>query len=269
MNLSVVIITLNEEKNLGRCIASLPSNVEICVLDSGSSDGTEQICRDQNAAFSFRKFDNYANQKNAAIQLARRDWVLSLDADETLEESCHQALAAITEASDSKHSAYRITRRLVFQGNKMRFGKTVDRPIRLFRNGRAHFKSAIHEKLTVEGSIGVCPGQMLHYSYADLTDYFFRFNRYTSRIAENHFNNEKRLPAKPVRALRFWSEFLTRYLLRGGFLDGYPGYIYALISSMYAFTKYEKLAELVERDFSSQTSNPEGPESVLSGAENP
>ena len=243
--LSVVIITLNEEKNLRRCLQSLPQGSEVFILDSGSTDRTEEIAREAGANFEFRGFTDYADQKNHANNLATRDWVLSLDADEELDAELRDAITrVVNDVSD--HCAYRIPRQLVFMDRKMRFGKTNDAPIRLFRQGTGKFMSAIHESLQVDGEVKSLSGKLFHYSYDDLTDYFTRFNNYTSRIALNHKDNGKRPPSRLVSGLRFWIEFKLRYIFRLGFLDGYPGYIYALLSSFYVVMKYEKLRELTD-----------------------
>lgn len=241
--LSVVIITLNEQENLSRCLASIPKGTEIVVLDSGSKDATIEIAKKFEASVHSRSFDNFAAQKNAAIDLATRDWVLSLDADEVLTDE----LIASLESVDDKFAAYKIRRELVFMQKRMKFGKTTDYPIRLFKKGRARFESRIHEKLEVSGLVGKIEAPLLHYSYADIEDYFKRFNRYTGLIAENHLNTGKNAPNLVAHVMRPWFEFINRYVFRLGFLDGYPGYCYALFSSFYAFVKYAKLSELAKK----------------------
>lgn len=248
-NLSVVIITLNEEARIAACLDSLPKNAEIIVVDSGSTDRTVALAQERGARVEFRAFTNYAEQKNAAIALATRPWILSLDADETLTPDLRQAIARVTQTSDQGLAGYRLSRKLVFMGRKLRFGKSSDHPLRLFKRGQGQFRSAIHESLDLgSASVGLLPGELLHHSYADLTDYFVRFNSYTSRIAENHSRNGRSQPPLVLHVLRPWVEFFSRYVLRLGFLDGYPGYTYALISSMYTYVKYAKLRELAQRD---------------------
>jgi glycosyltransferase involved in cell wall biosynthesis len=247
IDLSVVIITLNEEKSLSRCINSLPKGCEIIVLDSGSSDATVEIAKKHKALVSTRAFDNYADQKNAAIDIASRNWVLSLDADEVLTDVLQKKIIKII--SRPEHGGYRIRRRLNFMGKQMRFGKTIDYPVRLFRKERGRFKSDIHEKLHVDaGGVGTIYSPIDHYSYDDITDYFTRFNGYTSKVAANHLKNNKTPPPLVLHVMRPFVEFLNRYIFRFGFLDGYPGFCYALFSSTYTFVKYAKYLELQGRD---------------------
>ena len=243
--LSVVLITLNEEKTLERCLRELPSGVELIVLDSGSKDRTVQIAESYGAAIFYRNFDNYSAQKNAAISFASRQWILSLDADEVLSEALRSSLLETLKQEDAfqKFTAFKVRRVLVYMGKKLRFGKARDLPLRLFRKDQARFHGAIHEKLAVQGKIGCLKGELLHYSYENLDDYFARFNLYTRRIAQNHFEKKKSI-FLPLHIVRPWTEFFYRYFIRLGCLDGKAGYSYALVSSLYAFVKYEKLREI-------------------------
>lgn len=252
MDLSVVLITLNEESNLGRCLKGLPQGAEIIIVDSGSTDRTEEIARQYGARFCYRKFDNYSNQKNHAIALASRTWVLSMDADEVLSEQCAHEIGRIILSNPD--AGFRINRCLHFMGKKMRFGKTKDSPLRLFPRGKGYFVGAIHESIELNISTRLMKMSsraiVYHYSYSDLNDYFEKFNRYTARIASNHLERNRSAPPQLLIALRPWLEFIGRFFLRGGFLDGYPGYVYALLSSFYAFVKYEKLRQLsAQSDF--------------------
>lgn len=250
LDLSVIIITLNEERHLERCLVSLPPGVELIVLDSGSEDATCAIARRHGARCLHRAFTTYAEQKNAALALATRSWVLSVDADEELTPALRESLAlAIGKAKEQTRAvAYKVRRRLVFMGRRMRFGKTSDRPLRLFRKESGQFANAIHERLVLspEVAVAVLQGDLLHYSYDDISDYFVRFNAYTTRIAVQHAENARGSPTLASLLMRPWLEFCGRYFLRLGFLDGYPGYCYALFSSLYAFVKYAKLKELRE-----------------------
>jgi glycosyltransferase involved in cell wall biosynthesis len=245
--LSVVVITLNEERRLRACLKSLPQGAEVVVLDSGSTDGTARIAAECGARVEARTFTNHAEQKNHALSLATRPWVFSLDADEVLDEGLRRSLVEAVGRQGGP-SAFRVRRRLVFLGRRMRFGKTADRPVRLFRKGSGRFESDIHERFVLAdgGPMGCLEGELEHFSYEDLSDYFARFNSYTSLIAKNHRRNGRRRPLVAALALRPWGEFVGRYFLRLGFLDGYAGYVYALLSSFYTFVKYAKLRELCD-----------------------
>lgn len=242
VDLSVVIIAFNEEDQLSRCLKSLPPGVEIIVLDSLSEDRTAAIATAFGANVYQRPFTNFAEQKNAALSYGTRKWVLAIDADEELSHELSKALPKIIERNEA--TAYRIDRRLIFMGKKMRFGKTMDKPLRLFLRGGGHYRGSIHEEYVPrDGKTLFLKDLVLwHYSYRDLSDYFVRFNRYTTAIAEQHIQSGKK-PSFLSHVLRPWLEFFTRYILRLGFLDGYPGYTYALNSSLYAYIKYAKIFE--------------------------
>ncbi len=247
MDLSVAIITFNEESNLKRCLASLPPDVEIIVVDSLSTDKTIEVAESFGARVFSHEFSNFAAQKNLALSYASRRWILSIDADEALSPDLSRSIKHIIGEDDSDCSGYRMRRRLHFLGREMRFGKTSDAPLRLFKRGLGEFEGVIHEGLALRGGkVGrIKEGALIHFSYANLEDYFKRFNRYTTLIAQNHYSRGKASNFL-AHMVRPWFEFIGRYFLRLGFLDGYPGYVYALNSSLYAFIKYSKLLELRE-----------------------
>lgn len=250
INLSVIILTLNEQERIQRCIASLPKGAEVIVFDSCSTDKTLVIAEQLGAVTFTRAFTNYAEQRNEALKKASRAWVLMVDADEYLNQDLKAYLENQFEydGSSNRFDAYAIKRRLIFLGRKMRWGKSADRPIRLFKRGELDFVGDIHEAVnTPKHKCGtISQGLLWHESYTDLSDYFARFNRYTTAIAKQHYQRSSRLKASRFVAhlLRPWIEFITRYVFRLGFLDGYAGYTYALISSLYAYVKYAKLYEL-------------------------
>jgi glycosyltransferase involved in cell wall biosynthesis len=240
--LTVVILTYNEEDNLPRALSSIPEDWEILVVDSGSTDATLKIAEKRGANIAQTgPFTHFAVQRNFARQGVLTPWMLFLDADEWMSP---KLVASIREAiKNVEFDGYRLRRRLVFMGRALRFGKAYDAPLRLARTDKAVYVGKIHETMLVSGKVGKLKGEMLHYSYRDLTDYFARFNRYTSRVAEEHL--QLRVPLSRWHYLRPWLEFFSRYILRLGCLDGAPGYTYALLSSVYAYVKYEKMREVL------------------------
>jgi hypothetical protein len=114
----------------------------------------------------------------------------------------------------------------------------------MFLKGSAKFENPIHEQLITDAPIEILDGDLYHFSYDSLSDYFNRFNTYTTKISQNHYQSGTKAPHLVFLVLRPWVDFIYRYFLRLGFLDGYPGYCYALFSSCYAFVKYAKLHEI-------------------------
>jgi len=243
--LSVVIITLNEEKNLRSLLPGIPQEAEIVIVDSGSADETLSVAASYHAAFESRPFDNYASQKNYAASRATRPWTLCLDADERPDTNLWSAIDEILSLEPAD-TAFSLKRSLVFLGKKMYFGRTRDRVVRLFRSHTAAYHNEIHETLMVDTSIKIKPlaGTLWHHSYENLEDYFKKFNHYTSLVAKARKRAHKSSPSSWIMACRFPVEFMVRYLLKLGFLDGWPGFLWAILGSFYGLIKYAKLREL-------------------------
>ncbi|MFK7873132.1 MAG: glycosyltransferase family 2 protein [Oligoflexales bacterium] len=242
-NLTFVLITYNEQRNIERCLSSLPSGSNILILDSGSTDQTTHIAAKFSAHIRKRKFDDYSQQRNAAIKIAKTPWIFMIDADEVLDDQLKKSIAKIMSNPPIHLQGFSIKRKLVFQGKKMNFGRTSDLVIRLFKKENSLYQHPIHEKLIISGKISHIQGVLWHYSYTNLCDYFERFNKYTQLVAKNHYTNKRKCTTVNFW-LRFWIEFINRYILRLGFLDGSRGYTYAMISSFYAWTKFSKLHEM-------------------------
>ncbi len=246
-SLSVVIITLNEEERLPLTLRSLPSGVDLIVIDSGSTDQTVALAKEFGARVESRNFENYSSQKNFGLSLARSEWILSLDADEVLSPQLGQEIKNLVLRNPPEDAFY-LQRQLVFLGRVLRFGKTQDKVLRLFRAGKANFKGEIHEKLSlVDGArMSSLPlaGTLMHWSYSSWSDYFAKFNKYTSLGAQFRFSRGKKAPSILLLGCRPFADFINRYFLRLGWLDGYPGFCFALVSSLYGFMKYAKLIEL-------------------------
>lgn len=244
--LSVVIITLNEENNLPSLLKDIPKGAQLIVVDSGSTDKTVEIAESFGATIKTRSFDNYAAQKNYAISLATTNWVLCLDADERPNQELWQSVLGVVAENSPDARAYDLSRLLVFLGRKMKYGRTKDQLTRLFRPTFAAYTNEIHETLQVqnEDPIDALPGILWHYSYNNLDDYFARFNRYTTLMAAARRKRGIQSPQPLILALRLPADFLVRYIVKLGFLDGWQGFLWALFGSFYGFVKYAKLVEL-------------------------
>lgn len=247
--LSVTIIVRNEEHNLSACLASLPKHCEIIVVDSGSTDKTVDLAKTSGAFVHHHPFSNYAEQKNFALAQASQPWILSLDADERLSPDLVKRIVALITDKETPDSLYAIRRQLFFMGRAMRFGRTIDYPVRLFKRGSAHFSGTIHESLKpISTSIKtqtICSGAIYHHSYRDLSDYFTKFNRYTTAMADERLRRGVTTVCTLSLCMRPPLVFFYRYTLKLGFLDGYPGFVWAFLASFYSFVKYAKLKEVL------------------------
>jgi glycosyltransferase involved in cell wall biosynthesis len=246
MELSVVIITKNEERNIGRCLASVKGIADdVVVLDSFSTDRTEAIAKEHGARFLQHVFDGHIEQKNRAITHAKHPWVLSLDADEALDEhlarSIREAMAAPTA------DGYTMNRLTNYCGGWIRHGGWYpDTKLRLWdsRKGRwtginPHDRYELH----TGARIAHLPGDILHYSYNSIDDHYRQVEYFTTIAAKAYFDLGKRAPLMK-RLFSPVAKFLGDYLLRLGFLDGSRGFTIARISAYATWLKYQKLRAL-------------------------
>lgn len=243
--LSAVIITFNEEKNIARCLQSVKDVAdEILVVDSYSTDRTEQICRSMGARFIQNRWQGYTSQKNFANSMALHDHILSIDADEALSDDLRKSILIVKENWLS--DGYIMNRMTNYCGKWIRHGSWYpDRKLRLFDRTKGSWKGVIHEEFFLKDGTrtGSIRGDLLHYSYYSISDHVKQANHFTDITAELAYSKGKR--AGPLKIL--FSpvvKFIRDYFLLLGFLDGYPGFIIAHISANATFLKYVKLRQL-------------------------
>ena len=246
---SAVLITLNEEKIIEKTLKALDWCDEIVVVDSGSTDSTLEICRRYRCKVFHRDFDGYGPQKRFAIAQASNEWIFALDADEVLSAELRQELIDLFSGATPTVQGFYIPRSLIFLGRLMRFGGEYKKPIlRLFSRKAGNYNDKIlHEGIELTGQTQHLKHQLLHYSYASLSQYLQKFDRYSSAGAMEAFTKNKRY-SKAYIMLRFPLEFFKLYILKLFILDGYQGFLWALMSSIYPVIKYAKLRELQNLD---------------------
>jgi glycosyltransferase involved in cell wall biosynthesis len=246
--LSACLITLNEEHNLPRALASLKGIAdEIIVVDSGSTDKTPAIAREHGSAFFERAWTNYSEQKNFAASRAQNEWILSIDADEEL-SSVLQTSLLDWKKHEPKSGVYEMARKTWYLGAWVKHsGWYPDFQRRLYRRDKAQFSGIIHEAVRFEGKPGRLHGDLLHYTVRSFAEHEANVERYTALAARQMFESGQRNWKGALWLATPWSWF-QNYFLRGGFLDGYRG---ALISQMAARSvrlKYAKLGKLIEQE---------------------
>ena len=250
--LSVVIITLNEAHNIARCIHSVKELAdEVIVVDSGSTDGTQDIARSLGAQVVHRDFNGYGEQKHFANAQARNNWVLNPDADDHADARLRQSIrAALT---DPKHGAYTMNSLTNYCGRYIRHcGWYPNRKMKLWdRRHGAMSLEKVHEGWHVnEGvSVGHLEGDLLHEGFPTVDSHFERIIRYSEIGARSDIARGKKVSLLKLLFGPWWV-FITTYFLRGGFRDGYQGYLLSVNSAVATHVKYAKI-----RLYSKQTKN--------------
>lgn len=247
-SVSVIVITLNEERNLPRALESVRWADEIVVVDSGSTDATEAIARRYTDRFHVRDWEGYGKQKQRALDLARGDWVLVLDADEEVTPELHAEVRRAV-AEPGGHVVFEVSRQTRFGGAWLgRRGWRRERKRRLIRRGRARFyERPIHEGVAVSGPIGRLEAPLLHHSWDDIAHRIDKMNRYTGISAAVDHAAGKR-SGVPMAALRGGAAFGKAYLLHGGFLYRGVGFVHASLEGWAAYLKHVKRWEIEQAD---------------------
>ena len=246
--LSVVIITYNEEKNIGRCIDSVKSIAdEILILDSNSTDQTAPIAESKGAMVRKESFRGHIQMKNRAVELASNNYILSLDADEALDLQLTEAIRKVKLNFTDK--AYRMNRCTNYCGQFIRHGSWYpDRKIRLFDRRIAQWGGINpHDKIVVQENTNVeqLQGDILHYSYYTIAEHVAQNNKFSTISAESLFAQGKKTSLLKIIVNPVWA-FLQSYFMRAGFLDGLFGFIIAIQISHLTFLKHVKLYLLLK-----------------------
>jgi glycosyltransferase involved in cell wall biosynthesis len=244
----VVVITHNEEANIRRTLESVLPLVsdgagEIVVVDSGSTDRTVDIARELGANVWIEPWKGFAAQKNSALDKASGEWVLSLDADESVEG---ELVSGIGQAMNNHvFAGFYVRRNNYFLGRWMKHGGFAERKLRLFRRDAGRFKDVpVHEVVEVNGRTGfIAAGAIRHDQYPTLESYIDHMNRYSSLGAEIAASKGHRSFSVVNIVLRPIATFFQKYFLKLGFLDGREGLLLCLYHSVYVSWKYAKAWE--------------------------
>jgi glycosyltransferase involved in cell wall biosynthesis len=241
--LTVAVIALNAESQLGELLASVAFAGEVLVVDSGSTDATVALAESRGARVVRKEWLGFGRQKQFAVSEAANDWVLCLDADERvtpeLERSIRAALAG------GRYRAWRMARRNRFLGTWLRHGEGYpDWTLRLFHRAHASWSNDdVHEAVLTTAEVGRLEGDLLHDSAEDIATYLAKQNRYTTLHAQAlHRQGVRAGYAKLL--VNPLARFLKFYVLKLGFLDGGPGFAHVVIGCSNTFHKYLKLIEM-------------------------
>ncbi|MFZ4542835.1 MAG: glycosyltransferase family 2 protein [Saprospiraceae bacterium] len=244
--LSVVIITFNEERNIAACIASVASIAdEIVVVDSFSTDQTQEICERSGVRFVQHVFEGYGAQKNFANAQARYDLVLNLDADERPDQTLISAIQRVKKQQEA--DIYTFNRCNNYCGKWIRHGAWYpDVKMRLYDRRKGNWTNAIvHETFSPDTSAKIqhLPGNLLHYSYQNIDEHRRQLEKYSTLGAKESFDKGKKSTWVKQSLNPSW-RFFRDYILRLGLLDGTPGWTIARLTAQEVYLKYSKLREL-------------------------
>jgi glycosyltransferase involved in cell wall biosynthesis len=247
--ISAVIITFNEEKYIERCITSLEGIAdEIVVVDSYSTDKTEEICGKLAVKFSKHKFEGYVEQKNYALSLAAFPWVLSLDADEALGDESRKSILEIKE--NLKYDGYIFNRLNNYCGKWIRHSRWYpDKHLRLFNPAKGTWTGPNpHDKFILSSGSKAkrLKGDILHLNYESIEEHVDKINRFSTISANEYFRAGRKAGPLTAHLHMGWC-FFRSYILNAGFLDGYFGYMGCMITAMGSYLKYAKLRKLIIR----------------------
>jgi len=245
--ISVVIVAKNEALNLPRCLASVQGWVtEIVVLLNDTTDDSAAIARNHGATVHEQPWLGYRDTKNAALDLASSNWVLSLDADEEVSPALRASLTAFIAHPDrDTFAGAKFPRKVWFIDRWITHGDWYpDHSLRLLDRTKARWggDAHVHEKITTQGPIAKLPGDLHHYSFPTLSSHVDKINLFADLFLKQKISNGGKFSALSAIMHTLW-RFLRAYVFRAGFLDGYPGLYIASATAFSAFVRYSRLYE--------------------------
>jgi glycosyltransferase involved in cell wall biosynthesis len=246
--ISACVTTFNEERNIRRCLQSLAWCDEIVVVDSFSTDRTVELSREFTDRVYQHEWLGYIGQKNLIRRMASHPWILFVDADEEVSPELREEMERELAANDGTVAGYEFPRMVNYIGRWIRHGEWYpDIKLRLFfkEKGRSGGQEP-HDQVFVNGEVKLLKGHLWHYTYDDLHDHLETMNRFSSITAQEKLRAESRF-SKLDFLFRPPFRFLKAFILRRGFLDGWRGFLIALISAFGVAMKYAKLWELEYR----------------------
>lgn len=248
--LTAVIITFNEERNIARCLQSIHTIAdEVVVVDSLSTDRTQEICEQFGVRFVSHPWEGYAMQKNYAHTLASHDLILSMDADEALSDELIASIAEVKK-QDVEHKVFSMNRLMNYCGTWIHHGGWYpETKIRIFDRRYAEWENLkVHEVLKYPADFQVVhlKGDILHYSYYTVEEHQRQFDKFATLWAEGTYERGKKVTMAGAYLHAFW-RFVRDYIFKAGFLDGRYGWIIAKINADNVLQKYKQTIALYKQ----------------------
>lgn len=244
--LSLSIIARDEEANIARCLRSAAGlAAEVIVVDSGSADRTREIAEGFGARVTHQDWLGQSGQKQVALDLCTQPWVLALDCDEELSPGLRQSIERFfCEGLSEKCEGARFNRKVWFLGRWITHGDWYpDRKLRLFRRDKARFGGNwAHDKVELDGATTLLAGDLHHYSFPSISRYVEKINPFADAFLERQIA-EGRAWSLFANLARPWWRFFRAYILRRGFMDGFPGLWIAVATAFFNFVRYSRKYE--------------------------
>lgn len=241
-DISVTVLTKNSQKYLKEVLAALTSFGEVLIYDTGSTDSTMEIARHfPNVRIVQAPFVGFGPTHNLASAVAKNDWIFSVDSDEVASADLVQA---ISDEQLNAQAVYSFPRKNYFNGKFIRWcGWYPDKQIRLYNRTKTRFSNdQVHEAIISEGMKRiVLQAPIIHYSYANISDFLSKMQSYSTLFAEQNVGKRKSSPLKAI--MHGWFAFFKSYILKRGFMGGYEGLVISAYNAHTAFYKYLKLYE--------------------------
>lgn len=250
-SLSVCLITLNEADRVEECLNSVKGLAdEIIVLDSGSTDNTVELVKQYTDLVWVTDWPGYGPQKQRCLEKASKDWVLFIDADESLDPVAQQHLQEVLAQENIEEVAFKIKWGVIRHGKLLRFGNSGRSPLRMFiRQGTRFSPDQVHEKvLHPQGKVGQLKGLLFHNTVRNYGEALMKNAKYGWLGSEKYFARGKRCHSLVSVVLRSIWRFFHVYIVRGGFLDGRVGFLVAMDYMITNFSKYAGLWTLTRED---------------------
>ena len=246
IKLSVVIITFNEQNDIERCLKSVSKIAdEIIIVDSLSTDNTEEICKKYDVKFFTQKWLGYSEQKNYANNLATNSLIFSIDADEAVSDELEKSILEI-KSTAKEGQAFKVDRLTNYCGKWIKHcGWYPDTKLRIWYKNEGEWQGELHEEVKFKNQpeLITLKGDLLHYSYHSINQHIAQFNKFTDIGAEQAYKKGKKSNLFIATYKSIW-KFKRDYIFKLGFLDGYYGFVICALSSQATFAKYLKLREL-------------------------
>lgn len=244
MTIAAVVITKNEERNVGACLESLRWVHDLIVVDACSTDRTVEIVREYTPRVFIRSWPGFGAQKNYGIDRATADWILIVDADERVTDALREEIIRSIDSAPDNLAGFEIPRRNFFYGRWIQGGGLYpDRQLRLFRRQAGRYDDVLlHEHLEVRGRIGRLTAPLDHYSMPTIKDHVRKMMRYTTLGAQEKLKTRAKVTALDIAGSHVVTIIKT-YVFRKGYRDGIHGMVVALFAGLHTFVKYAKAWE--------------------------